>query len=85
VPLKIVPPRHVRTSHLYIRGSYLGVRVDKSSGTDRRSIAQAILKRIEREIELGEYQKAKAPKSPSFLSAAITYLEAGRRSGTSPS
>jgi hypothetical protein len=80
VPLKIVPPRHVRTSHLYIRGAYLGVRVDKSSGTDRRSVAQTILKRIEREIERGEYQKAKvASKSPTFLSAAIAYVEAGRR------
>ena len=80
MPLKIVPPRHVRTSHLYIRGSYLGVRVDKSSGTDRRSVARAILKRIEGEIERGEYQKAKnARKSPTFLSAAIAYLEAGRR------
>jgi integrase len=53
--------------------------VDKSSGTDRRSVAQAILKKIEREIERGEYQKVKAPKSPSFLSAAVAYLEAGRR------
>lgn len=80
MPLKIVPPRHARTSHLYIRGSYLGVRVDKSSGTDRRSVAQTILKRIEGEIERGEYQKAKAArKSPTFLSAAVAYLEAGRR------
>jgi integrase len=80
MPLKLVPPRHVRTSHLYIRGSYLGVRVDKSSGTDRRSVAQTILKRIEREIERGEYQKTKiVSKSPTFLTAAIAYLEAGRR------
>jgi integrase len=80
VPLKITPPRHVRTSHLYIRGSYLGVRVDKSSGTNRRSVAQTILKRIEGEIERGEYQKTKITcKSATFLSAAIAYLEAGRR------
>lgn len=77
MPLKIVPPRHARTSHLYIRGSYLGIRVDKSSGTDRRSVAKTILKRIESEIESGQYQKTKvvARKPPTF----IAYLEAGRR------
>ena len=54
--------------------------MDKSSGTDKRSVAKAILKRIEREIELGEYRKAKTRASaPTFLSAAIAYLEAGRR------
>ena len=33
MPLKIVPPRHARTSHLYIRGSYLGVK----SGQEQRN------------------------------------------------
>lgn len=80
MPLKLVPPRHARTSNLYIRGSYLGVRVDQSSGTDRRSVAKTILKRIEGEIERGEFRKTQsALKSPTFLSAAVAYLEAGRR------
>ncbi len=81
MPLKIIGPRNSKTKNLYIRGSYLGIAVDKSCGTDKRSIAQSILKRIEREIELGEYQKPKiaAPSAPTFLSAAIAYMEAGRR------
>jgi integrase len=80
MPLKLVPPRHARTSNLYIRGSYLGVRVDQSSGTDRRPVAKAILKRIEGEIERGEFRKVKIVReSPTFLSAAVAYLEAGRR------
>jgi integrase len=54
--------------------------VDKSSGTDKRSVAQTILKRIESEIERGEYGRLKATRaSPTFLSAAVAYLEAGRR------
>ena len=59
MPLKIIGPRNSKTKNLYIRGSYLGIAVDKSCGTDKRSVAQSILKRIEREIELGEYQKPK--------------------------
>src|SRR5262249_40204081 len=81
MPLKIIPPRNSKTKNLYIRGSYLGIAVDKSCGTDKRSVAHTILKRIEREIALGEYQKPKTvvTPSPTFLSAAIAYLEAGRR------
>jgi integrase len=79
--LKIIPPRNSKTKNLYIRGTYLGVSVDKSCGTDKRSVAKTILKRIEGEIESGEYQKAKtlSPNAPTFLTAAIAYLEAGRR------
>jgi integrase len=79
MPLKIIPSRNAKTKNLYIRGTYLGVSVDKSSGTDKRSVAATILKRIEREIELGEYQKTKPPRGQTFLSAAVAYLEAGRR------
>jgi len=82
MPLKIIPPRNSKTKNLYIRGKYLGIAVDKSCGTDKRSVAKTILKRIEGEIERGEYQvKAPAPVrgAPTFLSAAIAYLEAGRR------
>jgi integrase len=78
VPLKISATRHSQTRNLYIRGTYLGVSVDQSSGTNKRSVAATILKRIEREIELGEFRKAK-PRSPTFLEAAIGYMEAGRR------
>jgi integrase len=82
MPLKIIPPRNAKTKNLYIRGTYLGVAVDKSSGTDRRSVAQSILKRIQGEIERGEYaprQSTPRIDEPTFLSAALAYLEAGRR------
>jgi integrase len=77
VPLKISATRKSQSKNFYIRGTYLGVSVDQSSGTDKRSVATTIVKRIEREIELGEFRKAK-PKSPTFLEAAIAYMEAGR-------
>lgn len=80
MPLKIVEGRNAKTQNLYIRGSYLGISVDKSSGTDKRSVAKSILKRIEGEIERGEYARVESQQSgPTFLSAAVAYLEAGRR------
>jgi integrase len=80
VPLKLITSRNAKTKNLYIRGSYLGIAVDASCRTDKRSVAQSILKRIEDEIERGEYGPAKAARtSPTFLSAAVAYLEAGRR------
>jgi integrase len=78
VPLKISATRKSQSKNFYIRGTYLGVSVDQSSGTNKRSVATTVLKRIEREIEQGEFRKAK-PKSPTFLEAAIAYMEAGRR------
>ena len=55
MPLKIIAARNAKTKNLYIRGSYLGVAVDKSCRTDERSVARTILKRLEGEIERGEY------------------------------
>jgi len=78
MPLKLIKSRNSKTPNLYIRGAYLGVSVDKSCGTNKRSVAQTILKRIEGEIERGEYRlKIRTPHT--FLSAALAYLEAGRR------
>ena len=80
MPLRIVAARNKKTTSLYIRGSYLGISVDKSCRTDRRSLAVAILKRLEAAIERGEYPERQLSKEePTFLSAAVAYMEAGRR------
>lgn len=83
MPLKLTPPRNAKTKNLYIRGSYLGIAVDKSSGTDRRSVARAILKRLEGQIERGEYPPREIPAGDggelTFLKAAVAYLEARRQ------
>jgi integrase len=78
MPLKVVEPRNNKTKNLYIRGTYLGVRVDKSSGTLKRRVANAVLKRLEGQIERGEYPAAPdSGQQETFLSAANAYMEAG--------
>jgi len=83
MPIKIIESRNAKTKNLYLRGSYLGVSVDQSCRTNRRSVARALRKRLEESIERGEYPpretKADAGEQPTFLSAALKYLESGRR------
>lgn len=82
MPLKLVPPRKGKSPNFTIRGSYLSVPVDKSSGTHKRSVARAILAALESAIERGEYppkQVAARDGERTFLTAAVAYLEAGRR------
>jgi integrase len=80
MPLKLVPPRKGKSRNFTIRGSYLGVAINKSSGTDRRSVARAILAKLERAIENGEYppRQVAAGSERTFLKAAVEYMEAGR-------
>jgi integrase len=80
MPLKLRPPRKGKTPYFSIRGTYLGIYVDRSCKTDRRSIARTQLKRLEQAIECGEYPPKKAPPSreqPTFLKAAVSYMQAG--------
>lgn len=78
MPLKLVPPRQGKSPNWSIRGSYLGVTVDRSARTSKRSVAQAQLTKLERAIECGEYpEKPKQPDAPTFLSAAVKYLKSG--------
>jgi integrase len=82
MPLKRVAPRKDKSPNFTIRGSYLGVAVNKSSGANKRSVALAVLRKLERAIEQGEYPPKQAPagdRERTFLSAAVAYLEAGRR------
>jgi integrase len=81
MPLKLIPPRNAKTKNLYIRGTYLGIAVDKSSGTAKRSVALTILKRLEAAIERGEYPRETPSDSEqqlTFISAAVAYMDAGR-------
>jgi integrase len=81
VPLKLRPPRKGKTPNFEIRGSYLGFRVEVSSGTNKRSVALKQKRAIEDCIE--EHGQYPAPKpatragEPTFLSAAIAYMQAG--------
>ncbi len=82
MPLKLVPPRKGKSPNWRIRGAYLRVHVDKSSGTHKRSVARAILNDLKGKIERGEYPPREPEiirSAPTFLTAAVAYLEAGRR------
>lgn len=78
MPLKLKPPRPGKTPNWTIRGAYLGISVDRSSGASKRSVAERELKKLESAIERGEYPpKPKDPNAPTFLSASVSYMKAG--------
>ena len=79
MPIKLRPPRPGKTPNYEIRGTYLGVAVERSAGTPDKKIAQRQLRATMRAIERGEFgrQAVGAPDEPTFLSAAIAYLKAG--------
>ena len=74
MPLKLRAPRKGKTPHWTVRGTYLGVYVERSTGTPSKRLAQQFLKKWEGEIERGEFT---TPDEPTFLSAAISYMKAG--------
>lgn len=79
MPLRLVPPRAGKSPNWTIRGTYLGVRVDRSSRTHRRSVAERLRQNIERDIERGEFPaRTPAAAPPTFLSAAVAYMRAGK-------
>lgn len=83
MPLKLKDPRKGKSPNYSIRGTYRGVYVDKSCGTHKRSFALTELKLLEEDIDHGRYPPKEAPtgrEQPTFLSAAVAYMEAGRRS-----
>jgi integrase len=78
MPLKLVPPRAGKSPNWTIRGSYLGVAVDRSARTDRKAVAEQQRKQLETAIERGEYPpKAPAAASLTFIAAAIAYMRSG--------
>lgn len=79
MPLKCYPPRAGKTPNWTIRGTYLGVYVDRSAGTTKKAVAETQRKNLETAIECGAYPpKPKRPDAPTFLSAAVAYMKAGR-------
>lgn len=81
--LKLRPPRAGKTPNFEIRGSYLGVSVETSSGTHKRSVALRKIVEIEECIEQHGQYPAPEPKpdsgEPTFLTAAIAYMQDGGR------
>lgn len=80
MPLKLKPPREGKSPNWTIRGTYLGVRVDRTTGSFRKAAALKALRSIERQIESGgSPDPIPSRNEPTFLSAAFAYIKAGRR------
>jgi hypothetical protein len=84
VALSLRPPRAGKTPNWEVRGTYRGVRVECTSGSPRRSIAEDHKRDIERCIDKHGQWPAPAVEAgaeePTFLSASVAYL----RNGGSP-
>jgi integrase len=76
--LKLKPPREGRSPYWYVRGIFLGVSLDRSTGTTERGTALLVLRKWEREIATGEYHAIpEASVTPrTFLGAAVAYMKA---------
>ena len=79
MPLKLIPPSEGRrTPYFTVRGTYLGIYVDRSTKTGERRQANKVLKGWAEQIERGEYGVADRPKEEmTFAGAAIAYMNAG--------
>lgn len=79
MPLKLVPPRSGKSPNYSIRGTYLGIYIERTAGTSDKKHATAILRRTQKAIERGDYAPAPEPvkAQPTFADAALAYLKAG--------
>jgi integrase len=74
MPLTLRAPRPPKSPNYEIRGTYLGVAIERSARTADKKLAIKVKKQIEREIEVGLL----TPKSAvTFLEAAVSYMKAG--------
>src|SRR5262245_25716531 len=72
MPLTLIPPR--KSPFWSVRGTYLGVYVNRSTKAGKRAIAAKVLKQWEREIERGEFTER---GEQTFAGAAAAYMTAG--------
>lgn len=79
MPLRLYPPSGARSPNWRIRGTHLGVRVDKSAGVSDRKLAAKILAAARAQIERDALNRDRhSPAAAStFADAAVTYMEAG--------
>jgi integrase len=74
VSLKLVPPNLKRRCPFYtVRGTHLGIRLDRSTKTASRAVASKLLQAWRSDIER---QTISRPGEPTFLDAAVSYMAA---------
>lgn len=74
MPFKLIPPRPGRSKNYSVRGTYCGVELDKSTGVADKATAERIRRKWEADAERGLLAK---PGEPTFLDAAVAYMQAG--------
>jgi len=74
MPLKLIPPRKGKSPFWSVKGTYIGVRVDRSTKVGKRTVAVQILRKWEQEIERGSYA---SPTDETFASVAVSYINLG--------
>jgi integrase len=74
MPLKLIPPRAGKTPYWSVRGTYLGVAVDRSAKSSEKKIALRFRAKLKADIERGVLAKS---GEPTFLSAALSYIKSG--------
>lgn len=74
MPLELKPPRQGKTPYWSVRGTYLGIHVDRSTKARKRAVALKVLHQLEREIESGTFSQR---GEQTFADAALAYMRAG--------
>lgn len=74
MPIKPVAPRSGKGPFWYGRGTYLGVKVFRSTQATQKPLARKIIRAWEREIERDRFAQ---PGEETFASAVIRYINAG--------
>lgn len=77
MPLKLIPPKPGKTPFWYVRGTHLGVTLDRSTKLTVKATAGKLLKKWEAEIERGELSGAPVEAPETFLDGAVRYVKAG--------
>src|SRR5690349_4217644 len=76
MPLKLVPPKAGRSPFYFVRGTYLGVAVYRSTKTTEKRVADRIKHTWAKQIERGEYKEAGSEKSIIALATTNSDFEA---------
>jgi hypothetical protein len=75
MPLKLIEPRQGKSPNWTIRGAYLGVRVNQTTGTADRKLAARKLAKIRDEIERGAGVAGDATAAMGDLRHAIVRVD----------
>jgi integrase len=74
MPLKLIAPRPGKSPFYSVRGTHLGVYLDRSTKATERAVAAKLLRAWKEDIERGAVTR---PGEPTFLDATVQYIQSG--------